>query len=206
MPTSATTKSLIAGAMLAVAAFATPALAIQHPAFANVSFDVTSIPVGASEFCATRPGECGVNANPVETMTLTEDRWAQLVTINSTLNTTITPVTDQELYQVAEYWTYPDSGYGDCEDIALAKRRDLITQGWQPSTLLMTVARQTNGEGHAVLMVRTDRGDLILDNQDSTIRLWNETPYHLLKRQSQANSSQWVDIADDRPIIIASAQ
>ncbi len=33
----------------------------------------------------------------------------------------------------------------------------------------MTVVRQAKGEGHAVLMVRTDRGDLVLDNQDGRI-------------------------------------
>jgi predicted transglutaminase-like cysteine proteinase len=203
MPGISVPKNILAGALLAVAIFATPALAFEHPAFANVSYEVTSIPVGAAEFCASRPGECGVNPHPVQTMTLTDGRWAELVTINSNVNTAITPVSDQDLYNVAEYWTYPENGSGDCEDIALEKRRDLIRNGWEPSTLLMTVARQANGEGHAVLMVRTDRGDLILDNQDSTIKLWTETPYHLLKRQSQTDSSKWVDIFDDRPIIIA---
>jgi len=203
MPGISVPKNILAGALLAVSIMSTPAFAFDHPAFANVSYEITSIPVGAAEFCASRPGECGVNPNPVETMTLTNNRWAELVTINSNVNTAITPVTDQDLYKVAEYWTYPENGYGDCEDIALEKRRDLIRNGWGPSTLLMTVARQPNGEGHAVLMVRTDRGDLILDNQDSTIKLWTETPYHLLKRQSQADSSKWVDIFDDRPIIIA---
>ena len=62
----------------------------------------------------------------------------------------------------------------------------------------MTVAKEGDGEGHAVLMVRTDRGDFILDNQDSTVRDWKDSPYHFLKRQSQANAGQWVGIADKR--------
>ena len=37
----------------------------------------------------------------------------------------------------------------------------------------MAVVKQANGEGHAVLMVRTDRGDLVLDNQVGSVDLWN---------------------------------
>jgi predicted transglutaminase-like cysteine proteinase len=206
MSTKTKRRKIIAGAAIVLAALTAPASASQSAAYAQVSYDITSIPVGAAEFCHTRPGECGVNSDPVETFTLTEERWAQLLQINSHANTTITPVTDQELYNVGEYWTYPDSGYGDCEDIALAKRRDLISAGWAPSTLLMSVVRQSNGEGHAVLMVRTDRGDLILDNQDSRVLMWGDSPYHFLKRQSQYNSAEWVDIMDDRPIIVAAVQ
>jgi predicted transglutaminase-like cysteine proteinase len=202
MPTSKT-KGLIASAALVLAILASPVGAAQHAAFANVSYETTSIPVGAAQFCASNPRECGANADPVATMTLDDQRWAELLAANSDMNTSITPITDQDLYQVAEYWTYPENGYGDCEDIALAKRRDLIARGWPASTLLMAVVRQKNGEGHAVLMVRTDRGDLVLDNQDSMIRLWTDSPYHFLKRQSQANSAQWVDIVDDRPIVVA---
>ena len=62
----------------------------------------------------------------------------------------------------------------------------------------MAVVASANGEGHAVLMVRTDRGDLVLDNQDGTVQLWNDTPYQYIKRQSQANAGQWVDIIDNR--------
>ncbi len=62
---------------------------------------------------------------------------------------------------------YPPTA-GDCEDIALLKRRDLIEKGWPVGALLMTVVRQANGEGHAVLTVLTDRGDLVLDNLKSS--------------------------------------
>ena len=44
------------------------------------------------------------------------------------------------------------------------ERRDLIEKGWPVGALLITVVRQRNGEGHAVLTVETDRGDLVLDS------------------------------------------
>ncbi len=170
---------------------------MSHPAFAAVGTQATSIPVGHAQFCKANPRECVSNRRIVETEHLTEAKWKQLLTVNANKNATIVPVTDRDLYKVEEFWTYP-SGYGDCEDIALAKRRTLINQGWDPSSLLMTVVRQPNGDGHAVLMVRTDRGDLILDNLDGLVKLWNETPYRFIKRQAQAHSAKWVDFLDTR--------
>ena len=138
----------------------------------------------------------------VEVETLTQASWDQLVAVNDDINAQIVPETDEDLYHVAEYWTYPD-GRGDCEDIALAKQRQLVEDGWDPSTLLMTVVRERDGNGHAVLMVRTDRGDLVLDNQNGKVLLWNDTDYQYVKRQSQADAGKWVGLIDDRATIVA---
>jgi predicted transglutaminase-like cysteine proteinase len=176
-----------------------------NPAFAPAG-GLTSIPIGASEFCKSHRADCAPNRNVVEAMPLDERRWAQLVDTNNLINAAVMPVTDADYYKVDEYWAYPD-GYGDCEDYALAKRKALIAEGWNPSTLLMTVVREQNGAGHAVLMVRTDRGDLVLDNQDGRVLLWSQTPYQYLKRQSQADASRWVDLMDNRAgVMVASSR
>src|SRR6185369_6600351 len=122
---------------------------LSNPAFAPVS-GPTSIPVGADDFCRRDRQACLPNAHVVEVETLTQASWDQLIAVNDDLNASIVPETDEDLYHVAEYWTYPD-GRGDCEDIALEKRRQLIEAGWDASTLLMTVVRERNGDGHAVL-------------------------------------------------------
>ena len=57
----------------------------------------------------------------------------------------------------------------------LLKRHLLTERGWPESTLLITVVRDENNEGHAVLTVRTDRGDLVLDNKRREILTWNAT-------------------------------
>ncbi len=62
----------------------------------------------------------------------------------------------------------------------------------------MTVVRQPNGDGHAVLTVRTDRADYVLDNLEERVLQWNETEYQFLKRQSAANSGRWEGIDDNR--------
>jgi predicted transglutaminase-like cysteine proteinase len=198
-------RGAIRGTLFIFALATTPATAdtidFANPAFAPVS-GPTTIPVGHAEFCKTHKTECGMNARVVEVETLTEAKWAELVEVNFDLNVRIRPETDEELYHVAEYWTYPD-GRGDCEDIALAKRRQLIELGWDASTLLMTVVKEANGDGHAVLMVRTDRGDLVLDNQENKILVWSQTPYEFVKRQSQADAGKWVGIADTHGQLVA---
>jgi predicted transglutaminase-like cysteine proteinase len=196
----------IMGALMALAAIISPTQALDttNVAFVQTIGGNTSIPVGHAEFCKSRPDECRAYANPVELVSLTEGLWQQLLSINAGVNQHVTPVTDQDLYQVAEFWTYPN-GYGDCEDYALAKRRELVNAGWPASALLMAVVKQANGEGHAVLMVRTDRGDLVLDNQVGSVDLWSQTPYKFIKRQSQANAAQWVDMIDNRDIVTATA-
>lgn len=203
-------KRLIAAGMavstLALGALPSAAIDFSNAAFVQVASVNTSIPVGHLDFCRSRPGECQANNVVQDAVALTEENWQQLVSVNAHYNQTIVPVTDMELYQVEEFWTYPTSGYGDCEDFVLAKRQALIERGWPASTLLISVVRQSDGSGHAVLMVRTDRGDLVLDNQDSAIRVWNETPYQFLKRQTQAHAGQWVDMMDDRMTIVAASQ
>ena len=133
----------------------------------------------------------------------------QLGAVNSFFNQQLSFQDDPGIWRQIDYWATPVEslikGAGDCEDYALAKRRALIDAGWPASTLLMSVVKQADGEGHAVLLVRTDRGDLVLDNQVGTIDLWNQTPYKFIKRQSQANAGQWVDMIDGRDIQIITA-
>lgn len=200
------TSILVSGlvALIASIAAAAPVAAQDgtfRTAFAAVAAGQTSIPVGHLDYCQKRPYDCQpvAIAAPVA---LTDDLWRELQDVNNHFNTAVTAVSDADLYGVAEFWTYPSSGYGDCEDYVLGKRAALIERGWSPSNLLVSVVKQPNGEGHAVLMVRTDRGDLILDNQDGLIKLWTDTPYTYLKRQSQAHAGQWVDILDGRDVTV----
>jgi predicted transglutaminase-like cysteine proteinase len=165
-------------------------------AFMTIGPEATQ-PIGHFEFCRTRPAECDVRSPETGPVQLSERLWDQLVEVNNFVNAAITPATDMEIFGAPEVWFYP-SVLGDCEDYALLKRRILIENGWPVSSLLMTVVRKEDGEGHAVLTVRTDRGDLVLDNLASDIRVWSETPYFYLKRQSDRNTGRWVTIDDLR--------
>jgi len=195
---------VVAIGLLFAALSAGPAAAIDfsNPAFAP-SGNRTTIPIGHYEFCKTSPADCAPRGAAVSAVMLTEKSWQALVDVNNWANEAFAPLSDMDQYQVEERWTYPVNA-ADCEDYVLAKRKALLDAGWPASTLMIAVVQQYSGEGHAVLMVRTDRGDLVLDNQDGAIRVWNETPYSYVKRQSQNDPAEWVAITDDRAVVTAS--
>ena len=113
--------------------------------------------------------------------------------------------TDMEIWGQEEKWSYPD-GAGDCEDYALEKRRQLMQLGVSAGDLLITVVRQPNGDGHAVLTMRTSHGEFVLDNLEPRILMWTDTEYTFLKRQSERNSGIWVQINDGRADAVASVR
>jgi predicted transglutaminase-like cysteine proteinase len=150
-------------------------------------------PIGHIRFCRANPQDCRPDGSGAKRVKFTARRSEELAAINTLVNRNITPVPDQELYGVVERWTYPVTS-GDCEDYALLKRRMLMEHGWPAGALLITVVTDENGDGHAVLTVRTSKGDLILDNKNSKILAWNKVPYRFYKRQSYLNPSQWVSL------------
>jgi predicted transglutaminase-like cysteine proteinase len=185
-------------AALAILVGPRPGAAQESLLFAAVG-DVARPPIGWVEFCAEHASECKVAPSEPRNVVLTARLWRDLVRINQEVNTNIKPMTDLEHYGVVEKWAYPDDGYGDCEDYVLLKRRMLMEAGWPREALLITVVRETSGDGHAVLTVRTDRGDLVLDNQNEAIVLWSESGYRFVKRQSQSDPNVWVSLGDPRP-------
>ncbi|MBZ9676908.1 transglutaminase-like cysteine peptidase [Mesorhizobium sp. ES1-1] len=166
----------------------------------------TTQPVGHYEFCQRVAGECRQMTRKGAPVELTRKLWATIVNINNSVNSKVKPRTDMANYGVDEYWAYPENGYGDCEDYALEKRRELMDAGVPAGNLLMTVARQPNGDGHAVLTVRTSLGEFILDNLETKVLSWTDTDYTYLKRQSDQNSGVWVTINDGRSDAVASVR
>jgi predicted transglutaminase-like cysteine proteinase len=164
--------------------------------------NLTSQPVGHNEFCQRLPAECAERTPKEAPIELTRQLWAEIVAINNDVNTRVIPRTDMEMWGKEEVWSYPGR-YGDCEDYALEKRRDLMNKGVPAGDLLLTVVRQSNGAGHAVLTIRTSLGDYILDNLEPRVLAWTDTQYRYLKRQSETDSGEWVSIRDDRAPTVA---
>ena len=129
---------------------------------------------------------------------LNTQAWKDLERMNLYVNTHVKPMTDMEHWGVVERWNYPDDGYGDCEDYVLQKRRLLIQAGWPREALLITVVRDKHGDGHAILTVKTDKGEFVLDNQNDQILLWSDTGYRFVKRQSQTDQNVWVSLGEPR--------
>lgn len=156
--------------------------------------DTTSAPIGWVQFCGENPADCAQRSPAARSLGLTSAAFAQLARVNLQVNREIQQVTDMEHFGVEEYWTYPVAGKGDCEDLVLEKKRRLIALGVPREAMLITVVRDLNGDGHAILTVVTDRGDYILDNFNNEVKLWHETGYRFIKRQSQTDPNQWVSL------------
>ncbi|GAB5505980.1 MAG: transglutaminase-like cysteine peptidase [Rhizobiaceae bacterium] len=164
----------------------------------------TSQPIGHYEFCKANPAECAVRPRDRGRLRLNQAILDRISAVNLEINHAIRPLNDIDIYGRDEVWAYPDIGAGDCEDYALLKRRELNRAGISLSNLLITVVRKPDGEGHAVLTVRTDRGDLILDNLRDDVRGWRDTGYRFLKRQASYHTGRWVSLHDENETLVGS--
>ena len=146
-----------------------------------------------TEFCRRAPAECALDLSEPATLGLSRQAWDAMQAVNRRVNASITPISDYDHWGVLDRWDLPDNGYGDCEDIQLLKRKLLVERGLPRRAMRMTVVIDHLGDGHAVLMVRTDRGDFILDNKTDAILPWDRTGYVYSKREGQ-ESSAWVSL------------
>jgi len=152
---------------------------------------------GWVEHCRRNPTDCAVNPAEPATIALTGPAWRKIVSVNRAVNKQIEPLTDQEHWGRIDSWDLPTDGYGDCEDYQLLKRKLLVEAGLPRRALRMTVVIDEKGEGHAVLMVRTDRGDFVLDNKIDTVLPWHQTGYVYVKREGH-DSLTWVSLGGAR--------
>jgi len=166
---------------------------VQKVAFMT-SFGDTLPPIGYVTFCREHQADCRPGRRFADRIQLTAAKFREIEEVNTAVNTTVAPITDLELYGKAEVWAYPTANKGDCEDYVLQKRRLLIERGYPESTLLITVVRDENNEGHAVLTIRTDSGDFVLDNKRREVVRWADTPYTFVKRQSEKNPLVWISL------------
>ncbi|WP_037079691.1 transglutaminase-like cysteine peptidase [Neorhizobium vignae] len=177
------------------------AVPAPRPMAAMVTGAVTSQPIGHYEFCHKYAAECSIKSRSAPSPKVSAKGWATVRQINRAVNARYIAKTDKEVYGREEVWSYP-SNFADCEDFALEKRKELAAQGFALSDLLMTVVRKPDGEGHAVLTLRTSDGDFILDNLDNEVKPWFSTPYTFLKRQASFNTGRWVTIENGRDLLV----
>jgi predicted transglutaminase-like cysteine proteinase len=167
--------------------------ALPGPALpARIVGEARPVP-GWTKLCERLPGECEVDTTESAVISLTAKTWQAIVSVNRRVNTTIRPLTDQAHWGVPDSWDLPTDGAGDCEDYQLLKRKLLAEAGLPRRALRMTVVIDEKREGHAVLMVRTDRGDFILDNKTNAVLPWHETGYIYVKREGQ-DGPTWVSL------------
>lgn len=158
-------------------------------AYASVGSD-TSIPYGWLDFCQRYASEC--EAGKVADVNLTETSMREIRQVNAFVNHAVEAVSDMEHWGVVDRWDLPMDGKGDCEDYALMKRKILVERGYPRAALLVTVVRDSQNEGHAILTVKTNAGEFILDNLTDEVKPVSRISYRFVKRQSQQDPNVWV--------------
>jgi predicted transglutaminase-like cysteine proteinase len=186
--------AVIAGSAHTRTALSQPTVASLPAATPAVVRNTQARPtVGWLQFCDRNPAECAVSASEPAVVQLTPQAWQTIVQVNRQVNGSIKARTDRAHWGVEDRWDFAEDGYGDCEDYQLVKRRRLVEAGFPRRALRMTVVIDEIGEGHAVMMVRTDRGDFILDNKHNAVLPWNQTGYTYVKREGDAGAT-WASL------------
>lgn len=132
-------------------------------------------------FCQENPAQC--EATAAATLDATTELLVALTTVNRQVNASIKPRRD-----TGDIWAVSPR-FGDCEDYALTKRAALIHMGL-PAGALRIATGKTGNESHAVLVVVSGAGLLVLDNLVSDVRLLGDSPFTLTS-MSGADPQKW---------------
>lgn len=141
--------------------------------------------ISGNSICRTHGGKFAKTSSGA--VRLTSSLLTIIASVNTSVNRSMHFVYDSN---DRDRWT-AGVGKGDCEDFALTKKRRLISAGFPSSSLVVALGKTRTGTDHAVLIVRTDRGDLVLDNLSRTVRPWSSSMYRWHSIQSPRNTWTW---------------
>lgn len=149
----------------------------------------TLAPFAYVKYCVANAADCAEGHGP-ETVAASAKQLRQLRQVNIQVNRSIEPLYDDP---DTDEWQ-ADVVAGDCEDYVLTKRRRLIELGWPANALRIAIAYTPNNNGHAVLVVSTTKGDLVLDNRNNAVLNWRDTDLRWVMIQSPKNPLYWNEI------------
>jgi len=98
---------------------------------------ITDRPQPYKDFCNRNPIEC--SSDGASQIMLNEKTMSTMIRVNSKVNQEIAFALDIDQYNQEEYWELPRSGSGDCEDIALEKRRRLAQEGFPRAAMRIII-------------------------------------------------------------------
>ncbi len=148
-------------------------------------------PTAARNLCKQYTWACSEERSGVLSR---EQEMKILKRLNRIINSSVPRISDQSQYKVEDRWVLPTLQGGDCEDFALLKKREALKAGVEPKSLFLATALDKNRNGHAVLIYRSEEGDLVLDNTTSIIKPWRETRYLFLRMQDPKQLHRWVGV------------
>lgn len=167
-------------------------VAAAGPAYAEsliVSSKSVSAPLGFQGVCARLSWACARTSRAT-----VRDADAQIALadrVNRAVNASVREIADDRQYGTSEYWALPTRKGGDCEDFALLKKHELMRAGISAKRLLIATVLDRRQQPHAVLVLRTGKGDYVLDNLTSRLKPWSRTGYSFLRMQDPSAPSGW---------------
>lgn len=153
------------------------------------------------DFCLDNEGRCVTS--PDMRSVVMED-WVErlLAETNRRINKQIRYKSDEEVYGKDDKWAIAKEddleAYGDCDDYAVSKREALVKH-IPPNAMMLAYVRTEEDEPHAVLIVRTDKGDKILDNRFDRVKDLDETGYDFKYVTDPLDNTKWRDVAYTAP-------
>lgn len=153
--------------------------------------DIMAVPYGKHE---ERGGPDQNKVGP----SMGEIQHKMLSRINRYVNGRVRQMTDVQIFGRQEVWQRSGVGpraRGDCEDIAIEKRHQLINEGFPPEMLFFAVVYSRASGLHTLLVAHTETGDLVLDNRNGFVRPWHETGYSWISVQSTTDPMIWRQLA-----------
>jgi predicted transglutaminase-like cysteine proteinase len=163
---------------------------------------------GQVELCKRLPDTCIRTTNEYAPLRVDTAFMKDLAAENIFINASIAPMEDKRQYGEEEYWNFPDTGAGDCEDYVLAKMKSFHEKFGVPLNNMSIVHVEATPDekdvgGHVVLAVRTSDGDYLFDNQTSKVMFPYETSYKFISATSFENFTAWKDIGSVKYSLIA---
>lgn len=122
----------------------------------------------------------------------TKSTREQVEAVNNYVNN-VRYIEDSNNYGKSDYWATPaeflDKG-GDCEDFAIAKYASLRALGFSSDQLRIAIVQdKIKRVAHALLIVYTDEGTLVLDNQNKRVEMADSVTRY--KPVFSINSTSW---------------
>jgi predicted transglutaminase-like cysteine proteinase len=180
------------------AGFWSLAFGIRRPRGTSVVDPPSSIRGPAFAWRRARPS-ASFPAAPDNRAPLSRESIAVIEGVNRQVNGSLASASDWKIYGRRDYWAMPLSRpgrvtAGDCEDFVMEKRHRLLAAGFPMAQLSIALLRTGWGETHAVLLVETDEGALVLDNRSNEVRPWWRLRERWIMRQSPDNPAAWVAV------------
>ena len=141
-------------------------------------------PLGLQLYCLQNRDTC--NKASATSIAASSKLISLLQLVNSRVNAAISPRSDSGM----DSWS-SNASSGDCEDYVMAKRQALIANGVPAGALHVAYTTTRSSEGHAVLVVDTSSGQLVLDNLVGEVKTLDASGYRV-QHMSSGGLLQWV--------------